>query len=556
MEKQCRQCSTPFDVTDDDLLLLGKLVPRVGNEVISIPAPTLCPDCRQQRRQVFRNEHTLYKRKCDATGKEMISIYPPMTNYTVYSQEAWYGDTWDAKEQGRDFDFNKPLFTQLKELFVRIPQIGLLVFSNENSDYVNMTGYCKNCYLNIACEYNEDCYYMDRSIKCRSCVDCMETFNSELCYSCVDTYDSYQLLYSELCRNCSESAFLYNCIGCNNCLLCTNLRDRSYCYMNEQLPKEEYFEKYNEFFKTIEDDFIKHRNSFDQLKKESIKKYTNNLQTERCIGDHIFRSKNCKYCFDLENSEDCKYCYSGFSVKDSLDLSNATESELCYEASAIGFGSMYILFSVGVWAASYNVMYSMTCKSCHDIFGCAGLKNEEYCILNKQYSKQDYNQLLKKILSYCKTTEEFGEFFPMNMSPFAYNESVAQDYFPLKKEQAAILGARWRHMDTTEYKEQTYVIPDTIADVKEDICDALLACRRCRKNYRIIRPELAFYKDHNIPIPTKCPTCRYLKRLSLRNERKLYERTCDNCHIELISPYPKEKEAHIYCNECYLECNN
>jgi Zn ribbon nucleic-acid-binding protein len=58
----------------------------------------LCPDCRQQRRLAFRNERNLYKRKCDATGKNIISIYSPDKNIKVYNQDFWWSDKWNTMD--------------------------------------------------------------------------------------------------------------------------------------------------------------------------------------------------------------------------------------------------------------------------------------------------------------------------------------------------------------------------------------------------------------------------------------------------------------------------
>jgi hypothetical protein len=77
-----------------------------------IPPPTLCPDCRQQRRLSFRNERKLYKRKCDATGKDIISIYSPDKPYTVYHQDYWWSDAWEPMDYGRDFDFSRSAIEQ------------------------------------------------------------------------------------------------------------------------------------------------------------------------------------------------------------------------------------------------------------------------------------------------------------------------------------------------------------------------------------------------------------------------------------------------------------
>jgi hypothetical protein len=55
-----------------------KISPIFGGKKYSIPSPTLCPEEREKRRLMFRNERKLYKRKCDLSGKEIISVYNPL----------------------------------------------------------------------------------------------------------------------------------------------------------------------------------------------------------------------------------------------------------------------------------------------------------------------------------------------------------------------------------------------------------------------------------------------------------------------------------------------
>ncbi len=115
-EKKCRQCSTPFPITDKDMEFYSKVSPSFGGKKYFLPPPTLCPDCRQQRRLSFRNERKLYKRKCDATGKDIVSIYSPDKPYTVYHQDYWWSDAWDPMSYGREFDFSRGAFEQFGEL--------------------------------------------------------------------------------------------------------------------------------------------------------------------------------------------------------------------------------------------------------------------------------------------------------------------------------------------------------------------------------------------------------------------------------------------------------
>ena len=59
---------------------------------------------------------------------------------------------------------------------------------------------------------------------------------------------------------------------------------------------------------------------------------------------------------------------------------------------------------------------------------------EKNCILNKEYSQHEWEKNVVKIIDHMRSTEEWGEFFPHKISPFGYNETVAQEYFPMTEE--------------------------------------------------------------------------------------------------------------------------
>jgi hypothetical protein len=75
-------------------------------------------------------------------------------------------------------------------------------------------------------------------------------------------------------------------------------------------------------------------------------------------------------------------------------------------------------------------------ESSQDCFGCVGLRNKQYCILNKQYSQEEYANTVAAIIARMQQDGEWGEFFPSPMSPFSYTETVAQERYPLTKEEA------------------------------------------------------------------------------------------------------------------------
>jgi spore coat polysaccharide biosynthesis protein SpsF (cytidylyltransferase family) len=85
----------------------------------------------------LKNDRCLYKRICDATGKEIISIFSPDKPYKVYHQSEWWSDKWDGIDYGEDFNFNKSFFEQFQELVMNVPRIALMNYNSENSEYAN-----------------------------------------------------------------------------------------------------------------------------------------------------------------------------------------------------------------------------------------------------------------------------------------------------------------------------------------------------------------------------------------------------------------------------------
>src|SRR3989339_1492471 len=133
MFQTCKNCAESFEITDSDLKFYDKISPVFAGKKYLIEAPTFCPECRQQRRFAFRNERNLYHRKCALTGKQIISNYGNHTGITIYSQDAWWSDKWNAKSYGRKYNFDKSFFEQFAELMKEVPQLSISVWNSENS---------------------------------------------------------------------------------------------------------------------------------------------------------------------------------------------------------------------------------------------------------------------------------------------------------------------------------------------------------------------------------------------------------------------------------------
>lgn len=222
-------------------------------------------------------------------------------------------------------------------------------------------------------------------------------------------------------------------------------------------------------------------------------------------------------------------------------------------------GANTILHSLLIFTGN-NVRYSYNCNASDNIFGCVGLRRKQYCIFNKQYTKEDYEALVSKIVEHMKSTGEYGQFFPATLSPFDYNETVAQEYFPLTKSEALEKGYRWKDPEPRNYTttKTWFSLPETIAEAGDDILQDVISCQheeKCNENcttaYKITPQELQFYRRMSLPLPRLCSNCRHYQRFRKRNPIKLWKRQCAKCSKDIETSYAPDRKEIIYCESCY-----
>jgi hypothetical protein len=222
--------------------------------------------------------------------------------------------------------------------------------------------------------------------------------------------------------------------------------------------------------------------------------------------------------------------------------------------------------------------YSDHCGTTSHAFGCISLKSAEYCILNKQYSKEQYEELVPQIREHMDQSKYvdskgrgfgYGEFFPPEFSMFAYNETAAQEYFPKSESEVSDFGVNWKDREKTDYGTLL-----TVEELKKlDRTDAASVTSKavqcngdsttlCSGAYRILPEELQFYNRFNIPLPEACPNCRYFKRLQrFCNPLTLWKKSCacdmENhdhsgiCPNEFETTYAPDRTEKVYCESCY-----
>jgi hypothetical protein len=538
----CTRCKSQFENLPEDLEFYKEH---------DFPLPELCPDCRHQDRCAYRNDRNLYKRNCGMCGKSIVTIFSEDKTFPVYCPECWWGDKWNGLDHGKDFDFSRPFFEQFFELRDKIPRLSLNNAKHVNSDYCSQCVGNKNCYLVIAGDDNEDCMNSFWINRCRDTYNSSRLADSSLCFDVVDSEDCYHCIYSQDLKNCSDCYFSRDLIGCKNCLFCSGLRNKEFYIKNQPCSKEEYYKKMESLdlgsFKT----YSELQKLMSRINLDAPRKYIHVINSEDYVGDYIINSKDCHYCFDVFESEKCRYAFNLVHHHyNNRDVSYITEVRNGYQLMSVTGEEIY--FGTVSWYSS-DIWYCDLVQQCQNCFGCIGLRHNKYCILNKQYSKEEYEKLVPKIIAHMKKTGEWGRFFPVKYSPFAYNETVAQDYFPLKKEAVLSSGWKWRDYDKKGFQSKVRELPDDIKEVSEDICNEALVCADCGRNYKVLPKELNVYKQVGYPLPRLCNNCRILEREKMRNPYKLYERKCDQCKINIKTTYSPKSQKKIYCESCYLK---
>jgi len=586
----CQNCQQEFRIEPEDFAFYEKM---------EVPPPTFCPECRLQRRMIWRNEIVFYKRICDATGNEIFSMFSPKAPVNVYDRDYWWSDKWDPLAYGREYDFKRPFFEQLKELIQTVPWPSRSFLDNVGSEYCMNCSYLKNCYMLFDADSCEDSSYGVGINKLKNCFDNLSLDSCELCYECFFCARCYRAFYCSNCEDSSDITFSKDCVNCRNCFGCVGLRNKSYCIFNEQYSKEEYFRKIAEFKGGSYKSFLQNKKKALDFFRTFPVRYMHGSHNQDVSGDYIYNSKNVHDSYTVRTIEDSRYCAvikalpGGARQCYDYDLFG-WNAELIYECNNVGYNASNVKFSVLVYLNARDIEYSLSCiSSVHDLFGCVGLQKKQYCILNKQYTRSEYFKMIPKIKNHMNKMPyvdargriyKYGEFIPVELSPFGYNEAIVQEYMPLSKEAARKAGFPWRESIAKEYPVTLSWadLPDSIDDADDSILKETILCRawdtdkekaqqhNCSKAFRITARELAFYREMNLPLPRKCFYSRHYDRTLQRNPiRKQYRRQCmcdyqvhrnlaehthpvrSRCLNEFKTSYSPERPEIVYCQQCY-----
>jgi hypothetical protein len=504
MKQTCQITGQEFEITEMEQEFMKKM---------DLPLPLHSPKMREIMRMAFRNERNLFMRTCDATGEKILSIYSDRHPFPVYKYDYWMSDKWEVPSL--DYDFDRPFFEQYQELSALAPRVNLFAPYNENCDYVNGAEKNKNCYMHILSDRSEDCYYTHGVFVCQDCIDCAYLYDCELCYESTDCRNCYHCRMCFLCDNSSECSFCFDMRGCHNCFFSNGLRNQQYCFNNQQLSKEEYETKVKEIEFASHKVFEKYRKRFinEILEKAEYKRMIN---TENSDGNFLINTKNCHRCYDVEDSEDCFWVRTGANGLRDIHHCHAIVdgSELVY--GNVSTTEAYNCHNViGCWT-SKDSFYGEFLQGCRHCVGCISQRYKKYCVLNKQYSPEEY----EKILSHIK--EELGEYFgspfPLELAPFTFLESAYLDYHDISREELDEIG--WEYGEiaaaNTAGAHSVTEIPDQLSDFDSDDLQKVFLDESSNRPFKITPQELKLLQKIGAPIPRKHYEQRFQERVKYR----------------------------------------
>lgn len=579
MEKRiCQNCKKDFVIESEDFDFYTKL---------SVPPPTFCPDCRYKRRIGWRNVRRMFRGTDQATGKDIFTGISPESGIAMYELSYWNSDAWDPLDYGRDYDFSRPFFEQFRELAYAVPWPAKSMQRCINSDYSNMCDDMKNAYLCFNATFMEDCAYCCNGSVLKKCFDMTSCYNDELCYENIRVDKSYRSVGSVNGENCVDVWFSKNCVGCTNCFGCVNQRNASYKIYNEQYSKDDYFKKIASLELDSWKGFSAAREEAEAFWKMFPIKYMIGFRNLDATGEDIKDSKNVKNSYVVQKGENLKYVqdvpFGGAS--NSYDYTCwGVSASLLYECMIVGEQVERVKFCDECWPSCQELEYCLHNRRCRNCFGSVGLKDKQYCIFNKQYTKEEYELLVPKIRQHMNEMPyvdkrgcvyRYGEFFPTELSPFAYNETLLYDQFPIGKEEAEKQGYLWREPNRREYATSLKAseLPESIGSAEEAITKELIECSECKKAYRILPDEFHFLKTMNLPLPRSCVDCRFVRRQKFMLPPVFREASCmcagrsslggeyqniqthelhgaGKCPNTFLTAYDSSAEI-LYCEECY-----
>ena len=441
----------------------------------------------------------------------IISKFPETNRvWKVIKAKEFIEKSDDLLKHCLDYNFELNFFDNYEKLFLSIDIFNVIDhWWAENSDFADMVLNSQNAYLSTVVINNCENVLYSLSVKDNS-VDVLSSIavwsNSSIIYNCSWILDSFKVFYSRFINNSNNIWFCSNLIWCSDCILSNNLENKKYHIKNKEYSREEYLKK--------KEEVLKLKNNFDNFYIGVPKKWANLASTNTTWSSQF-------------NSEDVENWYFWFNVKNWKNIfftGWVDWDENMYDCFSTGSPTAHDFYWV-MWANwenlycsknivnSSNLFYSYWCDNCSFCIWCIWLKNKSYCILNKQYTKEEWEKESSKIFENMEKDWTLWDFFPWSLNPFYFNDTVAWLIWWFKKEEVVKDWFMWRDeeikVDIPEWVDVIKILDLEKYEwfnlnwewkINPDILKKVIIDKKWNY-YRIVKMEYDFLVKHGLPLP-------------------------------------------------------
>ncbi|MDD5340887.1 MAG: hypothetical protein PHC97_00445 [Patescibacteria group bacterium] len=547
-ERTCQETGERYLIREEDIAFYKRML---------VPAPVVAPWVRQRNLLAHGSPpDELFKIKSALSGKEIITNIGPSPDVPVYAEDEWFSDVWDAADYGVDYKPGESFFKQFHALKLKVPRPCKLPDEGSiNSPWAIGGVHMKDCYMVSAGYECENILYSASAIKSR---DCMEIFFSDYCelgYQLFQCKHCYKSSFLDDCESCISCTFGFDLKNCENCFGCINLRHKKYNFFNQQLTKEEYENKMNGLNLGSRKELNEWQKKFNEFyKNNAIRENLHLKNTQNVVGDNLTQCNACYNCFDSYNIQDSANVFRGMNVRDSHDIMGGLNMEKSIGLCAVD--SYNVKYCTEAIYNSTNLEYCELCYNLENCFGCVGLRNKKFHILNKPYSADEYWQLVNKIKYEMLASGEYGQILPLKYLIYGYNLTWANIIFPINEARAMAMKLPWHvHEKNSANNGLTAEsLPDNIKEADSKIIGSLLVCSETGRLFKIVEQEFDFYKKMNLPLPVAHPLVRRQKLYKKLRTPILSESVCGNCNKKIMIRGSIESQvAKNVCGDCYLK---
>jgi len=497
------------------------------------------------------------------TDKSIISNVHPSTGIRVLPDSEWFAK--DFQDQAVEIDLEKSFFDQYYKLNRAVPRaagyhyvppvrsLSFISLGDEDSYFV-LGSQSKRCFSSTNIYDTEDS------------VECARLRGGQLCCNVIRSDRMYRCFFTRESFDCTDSSFIFDCRNCSFCFGAVNQRNKKYLWFNEQLNQVEWEKRRSEVDLSSWQTRQEYENKFHDFVVMAVWPENFNVNEKDSSGEYLQDCRGIRNGYYIESSgssdlENVSFVlgrapsqdiYGGFAIIASSD---------CYQVLGVNNASQ-IKFALSIISDSFDCEYCETCYNCEHCFGCVGLKYKKFCILNKQYSEDEYWKILDELKCVMLERGEYGDLPLANFSTqvcqssglgVIYGASDAEcRLFGAKEIKPADDGAEGAVLEPTLIRPVSE-IPDRIED-KEKIAGTVWRDEKMNRRFSYLLPELEMYDQLKIAPPRKHPTRRITDLYREMNMPIFFETECQKCQKKISTAknqaYPDRK---IYCHACYLK---